>query len=278
MVDIPLVKEFREPYRERLELGLQLLAESEVVIVGLVRNVASVLGPNVQKLSALRERCKSLHFFLFENDSTDGTPDALARLRDAVPGFDYLSQKLDLKAFGSVKDTPRIEALARHRRTCQREVAERFSHATLTVVIDFDFQFFNINGLINSVGWIAGGEFSAMAGYSYYYKAYLGSRTPNFMNYDSWAYRGDWWEDLEKYAKPPRFGPMLWFTVSQPLVGLPPTRVNSAFGGCAVYRTEHFLKGVYSHEDCEHVCFHKSLYASAPDFRLGANPSQIMVF
>jgi hypothetical protein len=72
--------------------------------------------------------------------------------------------------------------------------------------------------------------------------------------------------------------PLLSFSMTQPLLGLPPTRVNSAFGGMTIYRTEVFLKGVYSGYDCEHVCFHKHLADLGIDFKLGLNPSQIMVF
>ena len=35
--------------------------------------------------------------------------------------------------------------------------------------------------------------------------------------------------------------------------------MNSCFGGLAVYKTEYWLMGRYSGEDCEHVCLHKSI-------------------
>jgi hypothetical protein len=72
-------------------------------------------------------------------------------------------------------------------------------------------------------------------------------------HYDAWAARPNWWRD-RKYE----IG-FQWFSTFLPPVGSPPIAMNSAFGGLAVYRTEAFVSGGYSGEDCEHVPHHRRM-------------------
>jgi hypothetical protein len=77
----------------------------------------------------------------------------------------------------------------------------------------------------------------------------------DFAHYDAYAARLNWWEDRRQKSG------FMWFHMLLPPVGSPPIRMNSAFGGLAVYRTEAFTApGVhYAGGDCEHVALHKSM-------------------
>jgi hypothetical protein len=46
--------------------------------------------------------------------------------------------------------------------------------------------------------------------------------------------------------------------------------MNSAFGGLCVYRTEAFLTGGYSGEDCEHVGHHRRMRQAG--YQMWLNP------
>jgi hypothetical protein len=89
------------------------------------------------------------------------------------------------------------------------------------------------------------------------------------LNYDSWAYRHTWWEDLQEN--------MHWFPMWFPFAGSLPFKVNSAFGGSVLYETKMFLSADYDGYDCEHVCFHKNILTKNPECKLFMNPSQLMV-
>ena len=84
-------------------------------------------------------------------------------------------------------------------------------------------------------------------------------------HYDAWAARPpSWWRDRRGEIG------FKWFSAFLPPVGSPPCPMNSAFGGLAVYRTEAFLSGGYSGEDCEHVPHHKRMREAG--FQMYLNP------
>jgi hypothetical protein len=74
------------------------------------------------------------------------------------------------------------------------------------------------------------------------------------------------------------YDPMLWFGFWIPPVGCSPIIVNSAFGGCGIYRSSMYFLEDYDDKDCEHVCFHYNLSKENPLFKLVLNPSQRMLF
>jgi len=58
-------------------------------------------------------------------------------------------------------------------------------------------------------------------------------------------------------------------------IGAPPMRMNSAFGGLCLYRTDAFLSSRYQGGDCEHVHFHRGMAAAGYDLYL--NPGSVYV-
>ena len=72
---------------------------------------------------------------------------------------------------------------------------------------------------------------------------------PFAAHYDAFAARLNHWRRRDQQ----------WFHHWMPAVGSPPVRFNSAFGQLAVYRSDAYLAGKYSGEDCEHVCLHRTM-------------------
>ena len=58
-------------------------------------------------------------------------------------------------------------------------------------------------------------------------------------------------------------------------IGAPPMRMNSAFGGLCLYRTDAYLSSRYAGGDCEHVNFHRGMAAAGYDLYL--NPGSVYV-
>ena len=70
---------------------------------------------------------------------------------------------------------------------------------------------------------------------------------------------------------------MYWFQWWLPIPGSPPIKVNSAFGGCCIYKTDKYLSGRYNGSNCEHVTLHGDIFVNNEgQFNLFANPSMVM--
>jgi len=118
---------------------------------------------------------------------------------------------------------------------------------------------------MNSFGWIAkNNSISAICGNSYI-------KIPNkhkheYHNYDSFAFRLNYWKDRE----------MSWFPFWNLPIGSCPIAVFSGFGGSCIYKSKLY-EPLYSGEDCEHVVLHQKLKNKYDNFKLFYNPSQIML-
>ena len=179
-----------------------------------------------------------------------------------------------------MKDRARTEALAEYRNTLKDYVKTNFSDYDYSVVIDTDFQDFSIDGVLNSFGWLHNqNHISAICGNSFEIQPFLHSDKPSLCNYDSWAFRSSWWEDLERgeLTDVYNYNPMLWFGMWILPRGSLPIKINSGFGGLCIYRTPYYISGQYFGDDCEHVTFHYNISANTDDFDMYLNPSQIML-
>jgi len=266
MINAKIFDEFIEPFNQYLDTGKKYARDLNITITGLCRDVESRLSSNLQHIDNLSSNFKQCNFFIYENDSKDKTPDILANWSN-LSNKRYLSEKLSANhpVGPAHKDKSRTEALAEYRNKCKDYIIEYFPDTDYIFVVDLDFKIFSIDGIFNSLGYLSEEKISAMCGNAFvlYNK--------QFINYDSWAYRYNWWSDCQEA--------LYWFNYWQPLVGSNPIKVNSAFGGICIYNSKYYFDTSCKYEgyDCEHVCFHKNLYNKFPEFNLSLNPSQIMI-
>lgn len=279
-----ILPEFENPYRYRITSGMEYMSDKNITILGICRNVGKDLYENIISIDHIRKYCKNLSYFIYENDSTDNTVYVLKNLKDIISNFQYQSENLQLHWFShahtkNLKSQERTSNLARHRNVCLDFAQQNYPDSDFTIIMDLDFNQFNLNGILNSFGWFAENYTDAMVGNSFEIKKiFADSIKESKWNYDCWAYRGTWWEDLQKYYNHYDHDPMMWFGLWQPPIGSPPIKVNSAFGGIGIYKSSILSTARYDGYDCEHVCLHKELYTKNNTFRLYLNPSQIMIF
>lgn len=266
-------------YLTKTNLGKEYLSELNITFACLIRDVGLVIDSNTKKISDFAKTySKSYNIVFFENDSNDNTKDKLAEIKQQYSNIEYISKNYNRPKFGPVKTKTRTMALAEYRTELQKFIQQNYT-TDYIIVLDFDFIDLSINGMLNSFGWLSTqSNYSAIAGNSFQIRKVFGDNI-DMWNYDSWAYRGSWWEDLTQYSayEPRHYDPMLWFGLWIPPVGSQPFKVNSAFGGCCIYRSEYYYNGTYDGSDCEHVTFHKDLYDNK-NFELYLNPSQIILF
>lgn len=263
-----IYSEFRDQYYKYIDIGKKYLADQKVCVTGLIRNGAEHINDKFQFFHLLRNYCASLDVLIYENDSLDNTVEILKLWSDAQIQFHIISETLNAQHRGHPhKDIERTMAMAYYRNKCKDYIRTHID-VDYTIVIDLDYNDISLDGILNSFGWLSyQPSIDIMAGFSY-------QQHNNILcNYDSWAYRGNWWQD---YQSDPYFANSFFY--SRPFIGSSPLKVNSAFGGSCIYKRNKYIAGKYSGEDCEHVTFHKSIYTNDPNaYNLYVNPSQIMI-
>lgn len=269
-----------DDYYNMINNGYSHIRNKKIVFAGLCRSVADKIRQNINYLeNNIKDKVEDYKIVLFENDSSDNTKEILENIALENKNFRYISKNFDRPHFGTTKHKDRIIALAEYRTIVQKYIQNNFSDYDYVILFDTDFLDYSNDGMINSFGWMDRySHITAMAGFSYTFKNIFGAY--HIWNYDSWAYRENWWKDLDYYPYYPEiqaYPKMLYYNYWVPPIGSTPIKVNSAFGGMAIYRTTDYLMGKYGYNDCEHVEFHKSLSDKDTGFELYANPSQVML-
>lgn len=273
---IDISPEFNDLYHSQAINGYSFIQDKKICVVGIARDVSSTINNAVEKILRLQPLVSDIDLLVVENDSSDDTKDKLKNLKNTYNNFDYLSNDYNLPKFGTVKNKERTTALANHRNIYIEHLNKSNKRYDHIIVCDWDFIDFNIDGLMNTFGWLSQYQnIKAMCGISVRYQNVLSPNHKNYWNYDCWAYRGNWW--IDKQTEVNDTNSMLWFGFWIPPVGSPPLRVNSGFGGMCVYESSYILANKYEGYDCEHVCLHKNIYSNYSNFQLFINPSQIML-
>jgi hypothetical protein len=266
----PVDPSYQERYDSMVRIGRETASGLDACIVGIARNACPHIVNTLALVEQVAPAFRSFKGFIYENDSTDPTPDVLDAFAQRNP---WLSVQHD---FLGVEDTrgfekSRTERLARARNICLEWVRQHASETAWTIVLDLDpHGGFDVDGIFNSIGCLAseslrcsGLSAGGMASYSLWMVNDKG--TPRVAHYDAWAARPlCWWDDLRH-----KIG-MGWFSMFLPPVGSRPMPMNSAFGGLCVYYTRAYLAGGYSGEDCEHVPHHKRMHDAG--WQLFLNP------
>ena len=246
----------RPAYEDAVERGRKRMAQTRAVFCALARDVADVLPANIERLEALGGRFAGHAVVVYENDSTDATPELLAAWQATDSRVHVESERLGLPRFPPTRDLERAAWLAQCRNSVRKRALEDFGDFDWAIVLDLDLLGYCPDGMASSFGHES---FDAM-----------GSNGMSFfrgrpMFYDSWAFR--------THAHPePFLARDIRFAVLPR--GVPPQPVRSCFGGLAIYRMEAFRAATYAGHDCEHVCLHQGLRAAGYE-EIFINPSMI---
>lgn len=261
-----------------INIGLEHIKDKKIAFVGIARDISERIQNLQDVIEAFSEQQpKQIRIFIYENDSKDDTVAKLEEWKSTKDYVDFKSEKRYTPDLRLSTSNQRTENLAYARNQCVEYIRENCKDFDYIVVLDTDLADYGISGLLNTFGHLeADKNISAMAGCSYLFKhvTFYGeqiTKEPQFTGYDCWAYRHTDWYDVYSV------GMMYWFHFYILPIGSNPYKVLSAFGGSCVYKTQDYLSGTYSGEDCEHVTFHKSISDKNPDFNLYVNPSQIFI-
>lgn len=252
---------FAEACAARVNDGVAILRDSKIAVVGLARNCGEALRRNIQRALDLCAECREFAIHIEENDSTDNTRQVLIDACKSHSNVTATMQTLRRKQRGNEFAGPRTMALAEYRTACQEWVRDCAEDAGFVVVVDWDqrggwSQF----GVLNGVALLhETHDAFGMASVSLLESDVVAMRNGSvekartWLHYDAWALRLNAW--IDDYT----LGCGAWKHQWVPIVGTDPVRVRSAFGGLCIYRTQDYLAGAYTGEDCEHVTFHRTI-------------------
>jgi hypothetical protein len=261
----PVDAEYEADYEAKTLAGLEVANETSAAFVAIARNSMPALVNTLPLLSMAKRQFRESKVYVYENDSDDGTAavlDEYARIEDGVFVEHATLGVIDSRGF----EKERTERLAACRNKCLEWVRANAADTAWTIVLDTDpAGGFSPDGIFNSIGWLSEKmasvnvpEPGGMASYSLY------KTTDGIAHYDAWAARPNWWRDRREEIG------FTWFSGFLPPVGSPPVPMNSAFGGLCVYRTQAFLTGGYTGEDCEHVGHHRRMRQAG--YQMWMNP------
>lgn len=259
--------QYEAGYRERVEYGRVEARRQKLAIVSIARNSMPWLKNTLRLVDELAGLWRDCCYYIYENDSTDGTAEALDdyALRQWVTVEHDTLPGLDCRGW----DRERTERLAHCRSRCQTWVKHHAADANYVMVLDTDpHGGFSVDGVLNSLGWFCEmlgdswnrREPGAMASYSLLI-AKLSAGDYKAAQHDAWAAKLNTWDDDRNHD---------WFHHLMPPIGSSPIPMNSAFGGLCLYRREAYLSGKYDGSTCEHVGFHRSMRNAG--YQLFLNP------
>lgn len=261
----PVCSQYADQYNQAVAAGRKKMRQMKVVIAGLARNNASQLQVNSRRIEATGAMFADYKVVIYENDSSDGTPDLLKSWSASNHRVHALVEHRGDPVNQPVRCLQRAHRMAFYRQQCQKYVVEKFPNFDAVILIDTDVEGgWCLDGIANTFGqtrW----DFVGSNGMIY-------KRTglkPNVrIQYDAWAYR----EDANFTPLETQYVNRLQFQRGEPLVPL-----YSCFGGLGIYRMPAFKVGVYDCDDIEHVGFHRSLRDNGFD-QIFLNPSQIVLY
>lgn len=228
------------------------------VFVGAARNCARFLPESLGRWRDLGGLFEKPHFIVAENDSTDGTKALLGDWRSAGPGREVLT--LD-----GMAGQERSVAIARARNALLDHVASRpdLAGADYLIVMDMDDASLSITPATLARCMAFDGWDGLFANQLFYFNDVWALRHPA-RSPDDWAARVDATPAGWRRAAA-RLRYLTWR--NRPIAPWHrPIEVDSAFGGLAVYRMRHALRGRYlgfrdGRAVCEHVPYNEQLKA-----------------
>ena len=271
---LPPDPEFAEDYARAVEHGRERAKDATVAFVAICRNAMPWLPRTLALVEQTGAMFKSWDAFIFENDSTDGTKEALAEWSDGHQRTVSLNEN-GRPHLNFTTAPVRTVALAEYRTECQWFVRHGET-PDYVIVFDTDpWGGWSVDGVATSVHHMSvDSSLYGLASYSWGEWGPPITSQPMAVHYDAFAARLNHWRQRDQQ----------WFHHWHPPVGAPPVEVNSAFGQMAIYRGRSYISGTYDGSDCEHVTFHRSIaeravldpgdYYHGPDHtRMALNPS-----
>jgi Cryptococcal mannosyltransferase 1 len=247
-------------------------SESRIAILGAARNIEKTIGTFYETLLSAFSQFKRVTFYLVESNSTDNSKDKLLKLSENVSNLNFESVVSELNLeFGN-----RTQRIAEARNIALEFARQNFINYEYIAVADLDEINFDLT------------EKAVLSCWDHSEWDMLSANQSEFY-YDIWALRAAGWSERDCWREYDELKVQIGnkkafeIAINKKRRRIKPNseliRVNSSFGGLAIYRTEAYFEGSYSGVDkkgeavCEHVEFNSKLISH--DRKLFINPRLI---
>lgn len=237
-------------YNTSIQVGLAKASQSKLHIMGLARDCERALFLNMMRIDRLRKSFAKTSIFILENDSIDRTKDVLSKW-SWLPNSSFSSINEGKVKHPQNKSRPRMADMAHYRNICLNSIPD----CDYVMIYDFDIiGGFSYDGIFNSLSLdedvVGANSLIVKDGQLQYYDSYA-LRFPSYVSD----------EDKNKLAFKR---------------GDTPIKVNSVFGGLALYKRECLENIQYEDWDCEHVTLHSRLLHN--NYNIVLNPNLITFY
>ena len=247
---------------------------SEIVILGICRDVAKELMPTLTNLLKAFAAFKRIHIRVVESDSSDDTVQVLREFKNSYLHFDFESLgKLEL----DIPDRWERIAFCRNRAAEILNADPRLQSCQWVVVADLDGVNSELNSRAVASCWVRADWDVCTANQSAPYYDVFALRHPTWSPDDCWRHE----ESLLNQGCNPVHAREKAVYRRQKFIprNAQWIAVDSAFGGLAIYKKDYFILGEYrghgvdGFRTCEHVPFHEDLKTAGA--RIFINPALI---
>ena len=251
-----------------------MLMKQNILLVGVVSNVGRTIEKELKIVLKALSSFENVHIFLVESDSNDSTVQVLKMIQNSNPNFSFISKGELSKTFPN-----RIARIAFCRNIYVEFVRNNYEKHLWSHVAVADLDGMNLNlrkKAVDSCFKIKDEWDGLMANQRYGYYDIYALRAKNWVEYDCFleldkVKKSTTLPKLTKYSllnfiilfkyydnfrKEVIYKKMKKIYKNQVLI-----KVDSAFGGFAIYKTNVFFNSNYTLSDSfssEHVSFHKS--------------------
>lgn len=256
-------------YQDKVIAGRGLMARSTACICGIARNVAVALPNTLARIEKLRDMFQLADVVIYENDSTDGTDKILLEWEENAriyPATVVITAKTDSTIHAKDQSLARRIAMAKARNQYLKYVRRTGVEFDYIVIVDMDLDGgWSYEGVANSFGWHEIWDGIGSNGLVYE----LLESGMRRLFFDSWAFR------RLNHPQPHDSAEINLLSYNR---GEAPIRVDSAFGGLAIYKGECITKTKfeYKDDDCDHPTLNRQLAEIGKTIWL--NPSMITLY
>lgn len=253
----------KEQYYGRVIHGKQIMSNSTVLFCCLARNLGGIAEYTIARIEYLASFFKKYKILIYENDSNDNTRDILLDWKYKNDNVELILENLNKKRHEQDTSLERTTDMAYYRNQYLSKAKRNdFYNMDYTIVFDSDIDGgWSYFGICNSFSY----NFDVVCSNSLLYRT-RDSITERLF-YDTFAYRPLNKESSENHSI---------YNLLQFKVGQEPFRVNSAFGGMAIYKSSVLHNVEYKSYDCDHPTLHRQLREFG--YNIWLNPSQIVLY
>lgn len=258
--------EFIDTYDKYKNIGYNYMTKQNALIITTAYNIEKY-SINLSKINKLIDMFKACKLIIQDFGSLDDTHTILKNINsnNIETIYDYSD---DLLLYGPIKYWNKIIKNIQHYKDSYDFI----------ILLDLLFIDLSLNGIANSFGYLATQEVDAISGYGMQKEIYEAVNRLFLVNRYAESYRPNYWSSPLLLETDYTYDLSFSYRMNCPIVGAPPIKVNSNYGGCLIYKMKDFINASIADTDEDiYVSINKSLYQNNPNFKLYLNPSQLVL-